>query len=124
MASKFVVKISASEYHNKWVYFILDRYYRRYVVAREMGYDNEKSQKIACYKFGEEYFTLKENSKPFTPFQMSSFKNFLKFNNRTNRVQKFINGENVLTDFKNLSKNMKNYYYEKFSARVDEEKTR
>lgn len=119
MVTKHIIKLSCSEYHNKWVHYILDRYYKRYLVARELGYENEKSQKIACYKFGVKYFSLDKNEKPFTEYQMSTFKNFVKANNKTNRLVKIIDGENVLTDFKNLSKSTKQKYYQKFTERVN-----
>lgn len=113
--SQYIVKMSASEYHNHWVYYVLNRYYKRYNAFIEMGFSCEKAQKMACFKFTDRYFTLNKQAEPLTESDMSSFKNFLNANNKTNRVQKFYNNENILCDFKRLSKGMRRKYYYDFA---------
>lgn len=117
--NKCIIKFSSSDYHNRWVYYVLDRYYKRYNAFIDMGYSCSKAQKMACFKFSERYLTLNKQVEPFTEYEMSSFKNFVKANSKKSRVQKFVDGEDVLTDFKRLSPSIKNKYYEKFKERSE-----
>lgn len=117
--SKCVLKFSSSDYHNRWVYYVLDRYYKRYNAFIDIGYSCNMAQKMACFKFSERYLTLNKQANPFTEKEMRDFKSFVKANSKKSRLQKFVDGEDVLTDFKRLSPSIKNKYYDKFKDRSE-----
>lgn len=117
--NKCIIKFSSSDYHNRWVYYILDRYYKRYNAFIDMGYSCNMAQKMACFKFTERYFTLNKQAEPFNEKDMSTFNSFIRANSKKSRLQKFVDGEDVLTDFSKLSPNLKHKYYDKFKQRSE-----